>query len=241
MSVAIYWLSQKLSDVPDVEDWLSAGEATVLAGMRFAKRRNDWRLGRWTAKCAIFAFLGSELDIGRFSLLEIRSARDGAPEALFNQAPAPISLSISHSAEASFCAVAMSGVAVGCDIELVEQREPDFFADYFTADEMSFLTGAAERDRALFAMVIWSAKESALKSLREGLRRDTRSVDVRFGATGVVDGWNPLSVRCHESGRTFEGWWRLKGRFVQTLTADQPSAQPVELHVTLPPIPPGSH
>jgi hypothetical protein len=36
--------------VPAENDWLSAIEGVCLNSMRFAKRRNDWRLGRWTAK-----------------------------------------------------------------------------------------------------------------------------------------------------------------------------------------------
>ena len=44
------------------------------------------------------------------------------------------------------------------------------------------------------ANLIWSAKESALKVLRTGLRRDTRSVDVSLLPDPPVDGWQPAQL-----------------------------------------------
>ena len=52
-----HWLQQSEEDVSTCDDWLSGDEAIVLRGLRFAKRRSDWRLGRWTAKCAVAAYL----------------------------------------------------------------------------------------------------------------------------------------------------------------------------------------
>jgi hypothetical protein len=49
----VHWLEQTEADVPAENDWLSANEAVCLNSMRFAKRRNDWRLGRGTAKCVL--------------------------------------------------------------------------------------------------------------------------------------------------------------------------------------------
>jgi hypothetical protein len=54
--------------------------------------------------------------------------------------------------------------------------------------------------------LVWSAKKSALKILRTGLRRDTRLVEVE-PETGTGDGWHPPTVRTVE-GRTSPGWWR---------------------------------
>ena len=53
----VYWLEQSAADVPAEDEWLSESERTVLAGLRFPKRRADWRLGRWTAKCAAAGYL----------------------------------------------------------------------------------------------------------------------------------------------------------------------------------------
>ena len=53
----IYWLEQTEADVPAGEEWLSPSEALRSNAIPFAKRRNDWRLGRWTAKSAWAAYL----------------------------------------------------------------------------------------------------------------------------------------------------------------------------------------
>ena len=40
------------TEVPADDEWLTGAEHDVLAGLTMAKRRADWRLGRWTAKDA---------------------------------------------------------------------------------------------------------------------------------------------------------------------------------------------
>lgn len=75
----VYWLEQTEADVPAENDWLNASEAVRLSGMRFAKRRADWRLGRWTAKRAVAVSLALPLDRSALAGIEIRQAPDGAP------------------------------------------------------------------------------------------------------------------------------------------------------------------
>jgi 4'-phosphopantetheinyl transferase len=118
------------------------------------------------------------------------------------------------------------GGAVGCDLELVEPRSPGFIADFLTEPEQRFVTARPighERDAA--ANLLWSAKESALKVLHTGLRRDTRSVEVTVDAPGG-DGWGSLTVRSTEGG-LFPGWWRRDGQFLLTVTAAAPGPPPV--------------
>ena len=62
-------------EVPPDDDWLTGGERAVLAGLAVAKRRADWRLGRWTAKSLLAAVLDVPLD-----RVEVRAADDGAPD-----------------------------------------------------------------------------------------------------------------------------------------------------------------
>ena len=56
------WLTTSAPEVPPGDAWLSARERAVLAGLRLAKRRDDWRLGRWTAKTAVAAWLGVDAE-----------------------------------------------------------------------------------------------------------------------------------------------------------------------------------
>jgi len=80
--------------------------------------------------------------------------------------------------------------------------------------------------------LLWSAKESALKALHQGLRLDTRSLIVSLG-DGPYEriGWSPLRVR-HTDGQLFHGWWRCGDCAVRTVVADPVPAVPIPLQIT---------
>jgi len=208
--------TQDLPDVPEGDDWLSTGESEVLAGLRFPKRRNDWRLGRWTAKQAILGYLHLGTDVV-LSLVEIRAATDGAPEVFMRNTSAGVAISISHSAERSFCVAGMPGAALGCDIERLEPRGERFTADYFTSEEIELTREADPQNKILIANLVWSAKESVLKALREGLRRDTRDIYIKPEFISLENGWNLWTGRCRQTSREFYGRWRTNSRFVYTV------------------------
>jgi 4'-phosphopantetheinyl transferase len=221
----VYWLEQKEADVPppsERQSWLGASELAHLHGLRFPKRRADWLLGRWTAKRAVARCLNLPSNLSALADLEICAASDGAPEAFLAGKAAPVTISLSHRAGLAVCAVAAAATLLGCDLELVEPRIATFAADYFAPEEQDLVAQAQPSERPRLLTLIWSAKESALKALRAGLRLDTRSVIV---APGDGSGpWHPLHVR-HDSGREFGGWWQTSGVMVRTLVA-QPRANP---------------
>ena len=230
MSDHVYWLVQNLTDVPDHDDWLSEGESSRLARMRFPKRRNDWRLGRWAAKQAIRACQHETPP--SMAALEIRAAESGAPEVFLQGLPGPFSISISHSRDRGFCVVGPRSLAIGCDLEFVEVRQDDdFFKDYFTPDEFLFCRQAPDAIRPLAGHLIWSAKESALKILHEGLRRDTRSVRIHVDYCAGEDSWNTWSGNCMESSHVFYGWWRACDAFIYTIGSDRLTHAPEELRI----------
>jgi 4'-phosphopantetheinyl transferase len=246
----VYWLEQTEADVPAENDWLSVSETIRLNGMRFAKRRADWRLGRWTAKRAVAAYLDMSLHPAALSAIEIRPAPSGAPEVFIAQRRAAIAISISHRAGTAACALARAGAALGCDLETIEARSDAFVADYFTTEEQALVARAADPPR--LANLIWSGKESALKALRAGLRLDTRCVIVspfdgpgRGGENGEgreensafgvrsspgVDSWQPLHVR-YDNNQSFHGWWQLKGNLLRTTVAAPPPFPPILLKI----------
>jgi 4'-phosphopantetheinyl transferase len=226
-SMNVFWLTQTSIQIPPNDDWLSAEERNISAGLQFPKRRNDWRLGRWTAKQAIRAYNQVKRDSALWSL-EIRSAEDGSPEAFEKDEPAGMSISISHSRDRSLCVVAPPSLAVGCDLEFMEPREENFAEDYFTPEELSSILQAPV-EKALRITLIWSAKESALKVLRKGLNRDTRSVVIRPEFNGPEESWNNWIGICLESFRIFYGWWRTCEGYVYTIGSDQPILVPQKL------------
>jgi 4'-phosphopantetheinyl transferase len=247
----VYWLEQTETDVPASNDWLIESEAARLETLRFAKRRSDWRLGRWTAKLAISAYRNLPGDSQSFRDVEIRPAPSGAPEVFFAGKLDGITISLSHRDGVAVFAVAPSSVALGCDLEIVEPRSESFTADYFTEDERQLVTHACAADRPLLLTLLWSGKESALKALRLGLRLDTRSVEVSLNDVercSAEDGlrrpadsllalrshgasrWLPFHVRCI-AGQVFHGWWQSTENLVRTLVAEPPSVPPILLEI----------
>jgi len=212
------------AEVPRGNGWLSAAELATLAGMRVPARRRDWRLGRWAAKRALVAVLGDSVAV------EVRAAGDGAPEPFVNGLPAPVSISISHRQGLGACLVAGPDSAAGCDLELVEPRDGALARHFFTPAERALVDRSGHPGRDLAVALVWSAKESALKALRQGLRVDVREVEVTLDPDlGTGPTWRPLAVRSR--GVTFSGWWRLRGRHVLTAVIEPPTPPPVSLGV----------
>lgn len=236
----VYWLEQTEGDVPPTDEWLSEAEIARLATMRIPKRRGDWRLGRWTAKRAIAAYLNLVRDITTLPKIEVRPAPCGAPEAFLNDKVAPVSISISHRAGAAICAVTTAGSALGCDLEVVEAHSDAFVADYFTGPEQALLTRIPVRARRAVISLLWSAKESGLKALREGLRLDTRAVEVHFidgpeslkqnilAQPPLVGHWSQFVLLCND-GQKLEGWWQQNRDRLRTLVASPLPDEPIQL------------
>ncbi len=233
----IYWLTQTLSAHPDLAravmppGLLSVSEQRRCETFTVEKRRRDWLLGRWTAKHLAQAVLGScaESDLNE---IEIATNPNGAPYLADYR---DWSLSISHSADRAFCALSDIG-SIGVDIERIEARQVAFVEDFFTPAEQIRLTDLPERQRHVAITVIWSAKESGLKTLQCGLTVDSRTMDCRF--TWTEDQWKPLEItvdtqRIAEAPNRLYGWWKADATFVYTLAATK-QAHPVE--VTIPPI-----
>lgn len=239
-------------------EWLSPRALLQLNSWRFAKRRADWRLGRWTAKHAMAACLHLPAKMGSLAEIKVRPAESGAPEVFLRNKWAPVTISLSHREETAICALSLAPGALGCDLEVVELRSHAFVVDYFAAEEQTLLAGVAEADQPWLVTLLWSAKESTLKVLHEGLRLDTRSVivtpvdalrspdegdsmqeeydkdrGVAIRQPGTLHRWHPLRVR-HLKGRTFSGWWQHSGNLVRTIVAAPPPARPRLLNI--PPI-----
>lgn len=231
---ACRYLTARTDEVPQSLAWLSRRERGVLDGLHVPKRRADWLLGRWAAKQAVAAVLGRP-DRAPLPLasIEVLAAPDGAPEVFVGAVSAPCAISISHSVGRALCAVVPRGVAVGCDVEHVEPRADGLVEDFFAPEEVETVRRREGRARDLLVALVWSAKESALKLLREGLRLDTRSAHVDLGdATGAMTEWAPLLVRCDGRADDVTGWWCTSGDEVLTVVTGTPGAAPQEIITT---------
>ena len=206
--------------VPAGNEWLTAAEREVHAALTFPKRAADWRLGRWIAKEAVRRALGDPSL--HATAVEILASESGAPrvEVLGRGERPSLCVSLSHAWGMGFAAATLGPAGVGCDVEAVRPRSEAFVSDYFTAPEAERVHSVPETERATWANLLWSAKESGLKVLREGLRRDTRSVEVSVTEAPAGGGWFHLDVVTSE-GIILPGLWRVMTGFVWTLVADR--------------------
>jgi 4'-phosphopantetheinyl transferase len=228
--VRLAWAT--LASVPEGDAWLTPAESAVLDRFRVSKRGADWRLGRWVAKEAVARALAAEGERGGApapSEIEILAAPGGGPRArILTPGEWPsVSVSLSHSAGTGFAVAAAGILRIGCDVEEVAPRSDAFVSDYFTAGEVAWIWAGGDEhapapERHLRANLLWSAKESALKALGEGLRKDTRSVVVdteeldSAGLEGAGDAWRPLRLTSADGSR-FAGWSRISDGLVWTV------------------------
>ena len=218
--MSVLWHRAGAMEVPPDDDWLTGREHDVLAGLSVAKRRADWRLGRWAAK----SLLAAVLDVPRRQV-EVRAADDGAPEAFVDGTRAGLSLSLSHRDGVAVAAVARLPTRVGIDLETLETRSDAFVREWLSSDEQAALPSAGE-ERDLQVLCCWVGKEASAKVLREGLRLDVRRADV-ISDSPTAAAWAPLEVAWRTEGVVHHGWWQYDDSTVIAVVTDPPTDRPV--------------
>ncbi len=176
------WLVRGEEAIPSGSAWLAPPEASRAASMRFTKRRTEYRLRRYAGKCAVAAVLGMPEDPATLATIAVLNARTGAPFVEVDGVRIGMDVSLTDRAGWAVCLVGADLGEVGCDLEIVEPRSEGFVRDFLTPAEQQRVAAARVAHGAdgwdATANLIWSAKESALKVLRTGLRADTRTVEV---------------------------------------------------------------
>ena len=220
------WMARGESGIPPGELWLRGPERQRAAGMRFTKRRTEYLLRRLAGKSAVAAVLGLPADAATFGRIGVLNHPTGAPYVTVDDQPAGLEVSLTDRAGWAVCLAGQSLGALGVDLEIVEPRSDGFVRDFLTPSEQAAVAACAAHgpdghDAA--ANLIWSAKESALKVLRLGLRADTRTVQVHLpdptepARVRPGAGWSPLRVATGIGD--MPGWWRREGWFLLTVVA----------------------
>ena len=89
--------------------WLEPALAERLAGMPYTKRREEARLGRWTAKSTRARALGLDPDHDEtLRGISIVNAADGAPEAVVKGQPLDGVIAMTDRADWAVCALVLS-------------------------------------------------------------------------------------------------------------------------------------
>jgi 4'-phosphopantetheinyl transferase len=199
-------------------DFLSPAEEERLAGMRFERRRSSFQMGRLAAKQILR--LHTACAALPPTAVTVANHPAGGPYIVVDGQALSGCLSVSHREDAAVCALVVNpGVAVGIDLEMVEERTAAFVDDFFTKEEACHVISLPEVERAAWVTRVWSAKEAVLKALGVGLHVDSRTVSVfpREDATWK-DGWQPLGAAGSAlKGRACRVWWRPWGGYVLTL------------------------
>jgi len=229
----VYWLEQSEADVPESNEWLGPSELRDLQTLRFPKRLMEWRLGRWTAKCAFAIFQGVPVQANALADIEIRAAPSGSPQVFVSDQPADATISISHRSGRAICAIAGAGIKLGCDLELIEPHSQAFIEDYLTHEEQILVAQTSAEDHDRLVALLWSGKESALKAMRVGLRVDTRCITVQPGEAHLVGRWTPL-ITISTAAERFHGWWRQAQSWVQTVVANPAPKPPIQMRILSP-------
>lgn len=242
----IHWLVQSAESYPTSPDGvvldgvLHPREQARFATLKTEKRRQDWLLGRLTAKQLIREVVRKQMGEGvPLTALEVGNGERGEPivncelSIVYCQGTASnlqslISLSISHSHGHAFCAlVERPDWPLGADMERIEARSEAFVADYFTEEERQLAAELIGERRDVWATAVWSAKESVLKALRLGLTVDTRWVTCLIEPVGERPfTWTPFTIHCDQHrlplpAPPLVGWWRTYEDFVLTLVVQE--------------------
>jgi 4'-phosphopantetheinyl transferase len=221
MPSIIYWtlVDAYRADLDNPSSYLSPAEIKTLAGLRFPKRRNEWLLGRWSAK-SLVASLPQYKNLP-LQKIEIQNMLDGAPIIhLPGGYSSPACLSISHRDDLATCSLVTDPqLKVGIDLEKIEPRATNFVEDYFTRSEQDLVNSYASGTQAMVTTLIWSAKESMLKAIGVGLHWDTRQVEIKQirGPDTPHGIWNDLEVFTHHADHQWSANWRSLGGYVLTL------------------------
>lgn len=136
---------------------LSARETAQYAAFRVEKRRREWLAGRLAAK-ALLADGG-----GAPAAFEIGMDKYGRPSC------GGALVTISHSGGWALAALKPGAAFLGADLELVEERHPAWYRDYFHPSELPS-PDPSEATR------LWTIKEALLKALGLGLMADPLTI-----------------------------------------------------------------
>lgn len=222
-SCNFFFSHQTLGDLPGDLGWLHPGELSFMGTLRFENRRNDWLLGRWTAKRALLSFLENEGLALEMKDISIRKTASGAPAAEFGIPVPPCSLSLSHRAGHAIAVAAWGDMQIGCDLELIEPRSEAFIADYFSDRERELI----RKDPPFFSNLLWCVKESVMKATGEGMRINPGRIEVEVEGHVNEEGVQRALARLDPGGEVYSGCWKAEGGFVRVVVFKNSNFNPV--------------
>ncbi|MEJ5207494.1 4'-phosphopantetheinyl transferase superfamily protein [Denitratimonas sp. CY0512] len=191
-------ISGLLASVPDGQAWLGEDERQRVSGLAHPGRRTQYLVGHWLARQLLAAAEGG--DPFAWSL---RRTESGAPMAFRGGRRSGLHVSLSHTADCVACAV--SGHAVGIDIEQ-PRRERDYLAladSLYDAGFQADLRACDEVQRRSVFFRRWTLDEARAKASGEGLKMHALRSHAWVSAAenqaagwtwDLADGWLALAM-----------------------------------------------
>jgi len=219
------------SDYPKILDkYFSLEEQAEYSRFKVIKKQFEWISSRIISKIMIKQILkGEKLN---FPDIRIRKEETGQPYIyITGQGRLEGKFSLSHSNGYVFCGYSPSKELIfGLDLEKIEARSLEFVLDYFTPREIERYQILDGNDKFEYTTMVWSAKESVLKTLGLGLSIDTRKVEIILSDdSSKLTGWNSCSVKLeNKMNLSMNVYWQNIDGFIRTICI--PEEIPIRLN-----------
>jgi 4'-phosphopantetheinyl transferase len=226
--------NEELECPKTLDKYFSLEEQAEYSRFKVIKRQFEWISSRIISKKMINQILkGEKLN---FPDIRIKKEETGQPYIyITGQGRLEGKFSLSHSNGYVFCGYSLSKeLMFGLDLEKIEAHSLEFVQDYFSSQEIERYQVLDGNDKDGYTTMVWSAKESVLKTLGLGLSIDTRKVEIiPLEDSSRLTGWNSCSVKLeNKMNLTMNVYWQKVDGFIRTICIpDEVSIKLREIHL----------
>ncbi|MHB8088670.1 MAG: 4'-phosphopantetheinyl transferase family protein [Anaerolineaceae bacterium] len=221
----INWTFSRFTDAPPLktvqllERFFSDLEIEEFQRFKIPKRKSEWLASRLLVKQLVQKIIATDM-LFPLKAITFHKETSGVPIVMVDGLGRVGWLSISHSHDGVLAAFTQDRkVHFGADLEFIESRSLDLFADYFTPSEIAWIASSQMDKKDFHANLVWSAKEAYLKAIEKGLQMDTRKIEIHpSGESSFSKGWNRIGFMVE--GFNSQSWQILYSRhqgFVMTI------------------------
>lgn len=209
----INWTFSRFPESPPLrttqllERFFSIAEIEENQKYKIPKRQSEWLASRLLAKRLVQKIIASDSPLPLKSIT-IQKESSGVPFVVVEGMGRVGWLSISHTRGGVLAAFSqINSIRFGVDIEFIDPRPLEIFADYFTVAEIAWLSPLNEQEKDVCSNLVWSAKEAFLKAIEKGLQMDTRKINIHPpDVCSQSKGWNAIDFSV-EGNRLLD--WQL--------------------------------
>jgi phosphopantetheine--protein transferase-like protein len=211
--------NEELEYPKTLDKYFSLEEQAEYSRFKVIKRQFEWIYSRIISKKMIHQIF----EIEKLNLPNIRILKEetGQPYIyITGQGRLEGKFSLSHSTGYVFCGYSsLKELIFGLDLEKIEERSIEFVQDYFTSREIELYKSLDGNDKKEYTTMVWSAKESVLKTLGLGLAIDTRKVEIiPSDDSSRLTGWNSCSVGLENNmNLNMVVYWQKIDGFIRTI------------------------